>query len=272
VGILDFLSGGKGGALKKTIAKATNKDAQSVDRFRALEQLRDDGSDEAIAGLMRRFGFNYDKSIEDEQEKEWVHDALVEMAAAPADESGSAEEQGGANEEQAAAGKAKVMRGIEGALLSMDSIAYPLKVLGHLASHDEAWPILEKALAANDNEYVRDPSKKIQLIDYLGEGFHDPRAAQALLPYFEDMDETVRFHAVEAILHQRNEEVGREPLLKLLTSTEEQSRRIKIRILDGFAETGWNTHGHKGTVEKLIEEIALDYSIDGKGRIKKPQR
>src|SRR5436853_768952 len=81
VGIFDFLSGGKGGAVQKTVARANNKNAQSVDRFRALEQLRDDGSDEAIAGLLRRFSFNYDKSIEDEQEKEWVHDTIIELAA-----------------------------------------------------------------------------------------------------------------------------------------------------------------------------------------------
>ena len=41
----------------------------------------DDGSDEALYGLLRRFGMMYDKTIEDEQEKDWVFEALVEKGA-----------------------------------------------------------------------------------------------------------------------------------------------------------------------------------------------
>ncbi len=244
MGLFDFF-GGKGGGLKRTVAKANNKDAQSVDRWKALEALRDDGSDEAIAGLLRRFTFVYDKTIEDEQEKHWVHDTLVGMGE-------------------------RVLPEVEQALLKHDTIAWQLGVLKDVANHEQAWAILEKVIAANDAEYVRDPSKKIQLITFVGEEFHDPRAAKALVQYLEDMDETVRFNTVEALLHQKDEEAGREPLLKLLTDEKEESRRIKIRILDGFAELGWNTHGFKGTVEKLCEEIGRGHSIDGKGRIRKP--
>jgi hypothetical protein len=251
VGLFDFFSGGKGSNVKRTVAKATSKDAQSVDRWKAMEQLRDDGSEEALAGLLRRFTFNYDKSIEDEQEKQWVHDTLVEMAG-----DGEAES------------RATVLSAVEHAAVHFDSIAWPLKILEHAAAHDEAWPILEKVIAANDNEYVRDPSRKIQLIDFLGE-WHDGRAARALLTYLEDVDEGVRFHTVEALLHQKEEEVAREPLLQLALKPDEESRRIKIRVLDGLADLGWNTHGYKGQVEKLCEDIGRGHSIDGKGRIRK---
>lgn len=244
MGLFDFF-GGKGGGLQRTIAKANNKHAQSVDRWKAMEALRDDGSDEAIVGLLRRFTFIYDKSIEDEQEKQWVHDTLVGLGEG-------------------------VLGPVEHALLKSETIAWPLRVLKDVANHEQAWTILEKVIAANDAEYVRDPSKKIQLITFIGEEFLDPRAAKALVQYLEDMDETVRFNTVEALLHQKDEEAGREPLLKLLTNEKEESRRIKIRILDGFAELGWNTHGYKGTVEKLCEEIGRGHSIDGKGRVRKP--
>ena len=43
-----------------------------------MQELRDDGSAEALYALMRRFGMMYDKTIEDEQEKEWVFEWLVE--------------------------------------------------------------------------------------------------------------------------------------------------------------------------------------------------
>ncbi len=58
-------------------------------------------------------------------------------------------------------------------------------------------------IAKNDNEYVRDPSRKIQLVTFLGEEVEDPRAAQALLQYLEDVDEAVRFNTIEALLTAR---------------------------------------------------------------------
>jgi hypothetical protein len=248
MGLFDFLSGGKGG-ISRTVAKANNKDAQSVDRWKALEVLRDDGSDEALDGLLRRFGFVYDKTIEDEQEKQWVHDTLVEMGEDRLDQ---------------------LLAAVQRNLLRAETISWSLRVLSHVGSADQRWAILEKTIERNDNQYVRDPSKKIQLITFIGEELQEPRAAQALLQYLEDMDETVRFNTVEALFQQKQEEVAREPLLKLLTSKEEESRRIKIRILDGFAEAGWNSHGFKGQVEALCEEIGRGHSLDGKGRIKKP--
>lgn len=264
MGIFDFLSGGKAGALQKTIAKANNKHAQSMDRFKALESLAENGSEEAIGGLLRRFGFNYDKSIEDEQEKQWIHDTLVDLAnAAPDNDSDEA------RREQAEQ-RAAIVGALRKSLLGADTISWQLRILEHIArDHDEMWSILEKVVEANDNQYVRDPSRKVQLVDFLGE-WKDPRAARALVQYLEDVDETVRFKTVEAILHQRDEETDREPLLQLLVRPEEESRRIKIRILDGLADLGWNTHGFKGTVDKLLEELGTGHSIDGKGRIRKP--
>ena len=87
-----FSSKGGAGNLKKLVGKANSKDAQSADRFHALEQLRDEASEEAVVGMLRRFTFMYDKTIEDEQEKEWVHDQLVTMANHAALESDSADE------------------------------------------------------------------------------------------------------------------------------------------------------------------------------------
>ena len=262
MGLFDFLSGGKGGSLKKTIAKANNKDAQSIDRFKALEALAEDRSEEALVGLLRRFNFTYDKTIEDEQEKDWVHDQLVNMATEAVHEGDSTEERTRKQEM-----RARVLRALEPALVQSDTIAWPLKVLEHIASHDEAWPLIEKVIAANDNQYVRDPSRKIQIIGFLGE-WQDPRSAPALLQWLEDMDEGVRFKTVEALVHQKDEAVAREPLLQLALKPEEESRRIKLRILDGFAELGWNTHGYKGAVEKLCGDLGRGHSIDNKGRVK----
>ena len=48
-------------ALQRTIDKATNKLAQQPDRWGALEKLREDGTEEALYGLCKRFGDHRDE-------------------------------------------------------------------------------------------------------------------------------------------------------------------------------------------------------------------
>lgn len=244
MGFLDMFGGGKG-RLAKHIARAKNKDAQSADRFSSLEALRDDGSPEAVDGLLSRFTIRYDKSIEDEQEKQFVFDELVKMGG-------------------------KILPPLQKHLRNAESISWGLKVLHEVASPDEAWPILADLCERNDNTYTRDPSKKIQLLVYLGE-HSDPRAAKALVPYLTDMDEGVRFVTVEALLRHKDAETAREPLLQLLTNEKEESRRIKKRIIDGFADLGWDVKGFSGTVEKMLADLLPGARLDNHGKIKRKQ-
>src|SRR5579859_4089734 len=84
MGLKDFFSseGRAARSLQKHVNRARNKDAQHVDRQSSLDVLRDaaqDGSEEAMAGLLSRFTIRYDKSIEDEQEKEFVAEELINL-------------------------------------------------------------------------------------------------------------------------------------------------------------------------------------------------
>ncbi|HEX9102286.1 MAG TPA: HEAT repeat domain-containing protein [Polyangia bacterium] len=244
MGFLDLFGGGKG-RLAKHIARARNKDAQSADRFSSLEVLRDDGSPEAVEGLLSRFTIRYDKSIEDEQEKQFVFDELTKMGSA-------------------------ILPPLQKHLRNAESISWGLKVLHEVAAGDAAWPILADLCERNDNTYTRDPSKKIQLLVYLGEQ-SDPRAVKALVPYLTDMDEGVRFVTVEALLRHKDAETAREPLLNLLTNEKEESRRIKRRIIDGFADLGWDVKGFSGTVEKMLADLLPGARLDNHGKIKRKQ-
>jgi len=245
MGLKEMLFGGAEAKLNKHIARAKNKDAQSADRFASLDALKQDGSERAIEGLLARFTIRYDKSIEDEQEKEFVHDSLVRMGA-------------------------KVLGPLQKHLRNADSIAWGLKVLVGVtpSKSEERWTVLADLCERNDNSYVRDPSKKVQLLHHLGDE-EDARASAALVPYLEDIDGDVRFTAVESLLKLRNAEVAREPLLKLLTNEKEESRRIKTRIVEGFADLGWDVKGATGTVEKLVGDLLPGARVDGNGRIKK---
>jgi hypothetical protein len=242
MGLFDLLSkeGRKAGALRRSLDKALKKDAQHPDRMRALEILREDASEEAIYGLLKRFSFVYDKTIEDEQEKDWVFHALCDLGES-------------------------AMPMLRKYLNDAASISWPLRILEKLATPDQLHETVVELCQRNDNEYVRDPSKKIQLLTFMGE-HRDERFAALLVPYLEDMDEGVRFTTVESLIKQKNETVPREPLLKHFVKPEEESGRIKIRVAEGFADLGWEVKGFRGTVEKLLGD---GFYVDGKGHIKR---
>src|SRR5262245_19116995 len=183
-----------------------NKHAQSGDRLKSLEQLLDDGSDDAIYGLLRRFSFGYDKTIEDEHEKEWDESSLLGLGE-------------------------RVLPMLRRYMNDAESISWPLRILDKVGTPDQIYEALAELTERNEPGYVRDPTKKIQLLHFMGEHRH-PRMSEMLLPFLEDMDEGVRFTTVESLLKQKNETAAREPLLKHFIKAEEESGRIKIRIAD----------------------------------------
>lgn len=228
-------------ARSKNIQRALNKYAQSADRMRALEALAEDGSDESCYALLRRFGLMYDKTIEDEQEKEWVFETLCAKAR-------------------------RSLPAVKRYLLSADSISWPLRVLDKIVEDKaEELAVIEEVLARHEPGYERDPTKKIQLLHHLGQ-IRDPKVAVLIVPYLKDMDEGVRYTAAESLVRQKNEEIAREPLLQLFTSDEEESLRIRIKIAEGFAELSWLVHGHRQAVEKKLPET---YTLDREGHIKR---
>jgi HEAT repeat protein len=245
MGLFDLLSKDKRNerALSKNVSQAVNKYAQSADRMKALEALADDGSDDALYGLLRRFGLMYDKSIEDEQEKEWVFETLV--------------------------GKGRsALPAVKKYLFSAESISWPLRVLDKVAANtDEEIAFLEAVLERHEPGYERDPTKKMQLLSHLGSLKH-PRAAALAVPYLKDMDEGVRFTAVETLMRQKNEAVAREPVLELFTSDAEESLRIRIKIAEGLAELGWLVQGFRPGVEKKLPEA---FGLDREGHITRKQ-
>jgi hypothetical protein len=244
MGFLDRFSkdGRDARAREKNAARAINKYAQSPDRMKALQALRDDGSDEALYALIRRFGMMYDKSIEDEQEKEWVFEMLVEKGAT-------------------------VLPALKKYMIGADSISWPLRLLDKVVDPKEGRiDLIAEVLERHEPGYERDPTKKIQLLTHLA-GLKHARVTALVAPYLADMDEGVRYAAVEALLKQADEPQARTPLLDLFTK--EESLRLRLRIADGFAELGWPVADRRAEVEKVLPE---SFQIEARGadvRIKK---
>lgn len=245
MGLFGFLSkeGRDRRSLDRNISRAVNKFAQSPDRYKALQGLIEEGSPEAIYGAMRRFGIVYDKSIEDEQEKEWLFDALVDKGAS-------------------------ILPQVERYLQAADSISWPLRLLNKVAGNEHEVDIITRVLERHEPGYERDPTKKIQLLNHLAD-LKEPRAPGLAIPYLGDMDEGVRYAAAEALIRLGNETVARDALIEHFIADSEESLRVRLEIARGFSDRGWAVKTHRAQFEKKLPD---QFSIDREGKINSKAR
>src|SRR5213082_3292535 len=116
MGLFDVFS--KERTRDRNASRAINKYSQSPDRMKALQALAADGSPEALYALLRRFGMMYDKTIDDEQEKDWVFETLVSKGGV-------------------------VLDPLKKYLLAADSISWPLRLLDKIvATKDEVIDVI----------------------------------------------------------------------------------------------------------------------------------
>jgi len=227
-------------ALQRTIEKATNKLAQQPDRWGALEKLREDGSDEALFGLCKRFGVTSMKGVEDEQEKNWVVDVLVEKGP------------------MVLTALVRYMKGAE-------QLSFPLRVVEKVADHDKQLAIVDEILAGEQPGYVRMPDKRIDLLKWFTEhkGMSDDDVIPRVTPYVVDFDENSRFTAIEGLGTKDPARIA-EPLIDALLRPEEESGRIKRTIIEVLERTKAPLGDRKAQVAgALVGPLAETYRVDG---------
>jgi len=232
-------------SLQKTIEKATNKLAQQPDRWAALEKLRSEGTDEALFGLCKRFGITSMKGVEDEQEKSWVVDVLVEKGAVSL---------------------APLVRYMK----SAEQLSFPLRVLAKIADHAKILEIVDQLLAAEPPGYVRMPEKRIDVMKWFAElpEATDDEILPRLTPYLADFDENSRFTAIEGLSHRTAAKIA-EPLIDALLRPEEESGRIRRTIVEVLERTKAPLGGRADKVASMLQgPLANDYKVDG-GLVKK---
>jgi len=236
MGLFDVFKGGSG--LKKHIDRVGNKRAQQHERWESIQALAKDGSEEAIRALLVRFTIRVDPSITDGEEKNAAFHGIVQHG-------------------EAAVGPVKDF------LVSSETLAWPLKILTEIQSEEQVTTTLLELLSTMDTEYERDPHKKIDVIASFEER-KDPRVVEAVVRFLEDMNETVRFHAAGAIFHQDDAEQARDALTNAFL--EEESVRVRMRILDGYIDRGWDLDSVK---EAAAAKMPAGYTLGKKGEIRK---
>ena len=227
-------------SLQKTIERATNKLAQQADRWGALEKLKEDGSEEALLGLCKRFSVTSQKAIEDEQEKEWVVQTLVAHGAAS-------------------------LPAVRRHLKSAEHLSFALRVLERIADHDAVLAIVDELFASEPPGYVRMPERRIDLITWFREwkAGTDEEIVSRLAPYTTDFDENSRFAAIEG-MGGRKPELIAAPLIGALLRPEEESGRIKRAVVEVLAKAKAPLGDKAQAVAGALEgPLASDFKVAG---------
>jgi hypothetical protein len=221
--------------IEKHGQRVANKRGQAPDRWdsiQALSQLlaqakKDKAAERVeavVAALLPRFTYYTDPTITDQEEKDLAFRVVLEAGA-----------------EGVPAVRAFMQRA--------ESLSWPLKILDRLLTPEESTHELLQLLEAMDTDYQRDPQRKLQVLQALEER-RDPRIAAAAVRFLEDANETARFHAAGVVLAQADAAEHREALVRALPG--EESVRVKGRVLEGFAQHGWDVSAAGPAFEKAL--------------------
>ncbi len=246
MGLFDLFKGGggkekaekKSNPAAKWAERAGDKRAQNYDRQEALQALADMGTPEAAAALLKRFTFQIDPSITDQEEKDLAFRGVL------------------------AAGKAAV-EPVRAFSAKAEGLAWPMRILKEILPEDEYVEELVLWLSRWDTEYAKFIDPKLQLLAELEEHKH-PKIIGAVERFLEDVNEPARFHAVTTMLAQNDPSVV-PALLKLLE--DEESVRVKNKIADGLAAREWAVP--EEVRDSVRKSLPYAYTIDGHGRLKK---
>ena len=213
MGIFDFLfSGGENSQLKKHIKRLNNLNAPLEERMASAQWLTQQGSPEAIDGLLRRFALTYEKQMKDIEEKEYLYRRLKTLG-----------------EDALEPTKAWIRRN--------NAFAFPLRVVEELEGEEATVDFLLELLGLEMDPFKTE--KKKQIIIKLGD-FVDLRIVSPVSACLMDFDEEVRLASIET-LHKQGDVIDmHEPFVMALTNPEEESNRLKIRIAEVLDARGWN--------------------------------
>ena len=232
------------GALRKLEKKVTERYGPPENRQKAMQQLSDLGTPEALRTLCQRFTVRAEPGITDDEEKETVRQMLVDEraeAVAPIERFVREEEEG---------------------------LAWALRVLAEVAPAEKGLAVVVGELRRLGTIYTRDPEKKLVLLTWLREHHSGASGADveaALLPLLEDFSDDVRISATRALVSVAPGEKARDALIQLLLRDRDNAR-VRGEVLEALASLGADVKGHRPTVEALLVE---PFFLDREGRVKK---
>ncbi len=231
-------------ALRRLVKKVTEKYGPPENRQKAIDQLGQMGTPDALEALCQRFTIRADPGITDDEEKETARRILVEAgttAVTPLEQFLRQQETG---------------------------IAWGLRALADILSQERVSGLVLQELSRLSREYSRDPEKKLTLLTWLVEhhgGVQGTEVEAALLPLLEDFSDDVRIGALRALAALAPGEPAREGLIQLLLRDRDNAR-VRGEVLEALVRMGADVKGYRPSVEALLVE---PFYLDREGNVKK---
>ena len=243
MGLFDRFRGGTAKPRAKSTPAAkwadrVEKRAQNYDRQEAIQALSEMGTADAAEVLLKRFTFQMDPSITDQEEKESAFRGVLRAgpeAIAPV---------------RAFASKA-------------ESLAWPIKIMKELRTEQEFVEELLNWLGRWDTEYAKFVDPKVQILAELEEHRH-PALRETVERFLDDVNESARFHAVSTLLAQGDAAAA--PALSDLL-VEEESVRIRNRIVEGLHARAWAIPDDRR--DAVRKSLPSPFGLDTAGRVTK---
>jgi HEAT repeat protein len=255
----------------KAIQRALDSTKDNVTRIKALDTLEEEakaGDAESLLTLLRCFQITVkpDKQeqtltpYDDEQEKWALIDRLVAMEGRRLETLNSLRKE--------LATPPSLLPG------RRDGIVWLIELLKAMAAattddEEQAGEMvrdeLVRALASFDpEETYREPARKIELIRALGRSPSDV-ACDALIPFLRDVDESVRFRALESVATAGGDKVA-DALCDVLL--DDESKRLRERAAEVLADLECSIKGHarRKEIEGLLPGAVL---VDKKGVVRR---
>jgi hypothetical protein len=240
LGLFDIFTGGSGAQKALRLkSKIVQKYGEPSGRQKAMEELGKMQIPEAVSVLMSRFTVAVEPGTIDADEKDHVLELVTGF------------------------GKMAVEPVLEFLRRNDAASSWAVRILEGILPEPEVVSCLTAFLAEIGPKYMRDPEKKVVVIQYLA-GKDDPRIAEVLTPVLDDMSDDVKIAALSA-LGPLKYEPAREPILKLLVG-EETGKRVQKAALDALATSGFGVQGFR---EKVESRMVDPYSLDKSGVIQK---
>ncbi len=230
--------------LRKLSKRLTERYGPPENRQKAIDQLGNLGTPEALETLCLRFTVRAETGIADDEEKATALRILVDArdaAIGPVERFVAAHDEG---------------------------IAWGLRVLAEVAPATKVLEVVLRDLARLGRTYTRDPEKKLVLLTWLREhhaGAEGPEIGAALLPLLEDFSDDIRISAARALAALAPGEHARDALIQLLLRDRDNAR-VRGEVLEALAQLGADVKGHRPSVEALLVE---PFFLDREGRVKK---
>lgn len=217
--------------------KAQEKYGDPALRTRALEQLRDIGTPEAIAALLQRFTVKTEPTITDNEEKEFTVSIVTSFGE-------------------------KAVGPIVDFIRANDSVAWAIRCLESLVEEDRLVEVLTAELDKLSREYTREPDKKVLIVNRLAE-IEDPRIPPAVAPFLEDPADDVRMAAIHTLVRHKAT-AFRDALVDCLLGAE--APRVRAAAAEALAELGLALPERR---EEIAAKLPTGFGIDAAGIIRR---